>query len=68
MATSDKKFTEAEMLELAGSAIGKIDARGQRGAERVTHDEIIAMALLIHLMAMRLSVTLPQSTSEENAA
>lgn len=65
---ADRQFTEAEMLELAGSAIGKIDARGQRGAERVTHDEIIALALLVHVMAVRLSVTLPQPISEEDEA
>lgn len=42
-----RRFTETEILALAGSALVKIDSRGRRGTERVTHDEIEAMAALI---------------------
>lgn len=40
-------FTFAEMLGHARSAIDKVDARGERGAEKVTHEEIIAMCTLL---------------------
>ncbi len=40
-------FTVPELLAHAGRAIGKVDARGPRGAEKVTTDEIIAMAMLL---------------------
>lgn len=43
------RFSETEILAHAGRAIGKIDARGRRGTEMVTHDEIEAMAALIDL-------------------
>ena len=42
-------MTETELLAHCGRAIAKIDARGPRGVEKVTHDEIVAMALLIDL-------------------
>lgn len=41
------QFTETEMLELCGSAIAKIDRRGRRGTEKVTHDEIEALAAYV---------------------
>jgi hypothetical protein len=42
-------MTETELLALCGSALTKIDTRGRRGTEMVTHDEIEAMAGLIDL-------------------
>lgn len=39
-----ERFTEPQMITLAARAIGKIDARGSRGIERVTNEEIAAMA------------------------
>lgn len=39
-----ERWTETEMLELAARGVGKVDAGGRRGIERVTHDEIAAMA------------------------
>ena len=42
-------MTETEILAHCGRAIVKIDTRGPRGVEMVTHDEITAMALLIDL-------------------
>lgn len=44
-----KRFTETEILSRCGSALTKIDRRGRRGTEMVTHDEIEAMAALIDL-------------------
>lgn len=46
-------FTENEMLDLAARAIGKIDARGSRGIERLTNDEIEAMALTLVCLGMK---------------
>lgn len=40
-------WTEAEMLEMAARAVGKIDARGPLGLIRVTSREIEAMALTL---------------------
>jgi len=44
-----RTLTETEMLALTGRALTKIDKRGRRGTEMVTHDEIEAMAALIDL-------------------
>ncbi|MBN7785163.1 hypothetical protein JYP51_09550 [Ponticoccus gilvus] len=41
------RFTEPEMLALCGSAMAKIDTRGRRGTEMVTHDEIEALAAYV---------------------
>jgi len=41
------------MLDLAARAIGKIDARGTRGIERLTNDEIEAMALTLVCLGMK---------------
>ncbi|KPN64278.1 hypothetical protein SAMN04488527_101281 [Aliiroseovarius crassostreae] len=51
---ADARFTEPEMIAHSASAMRKIDARGKRGAEMVTHTEIVAMACLIHLMSKRM--------------
>lgn len=40
-------MTETEMLAHCGRALRKIDQRGPRGVEQVTHEEITAMAALI---------------------
>lgn len=40
-------MTETEMLAHCGRALRKIDSRGMRGVEQVTHEEIVAMAALI---------------------
>jgi hypothetical protein len=42
-----KRWSEAEMILHARRAIGKVDTGGQRGIERVTHEEIAAMAGLL---------------------
>lgn len=47
------QFTEDEMLDLAAKAIGKIDARGRRAAEQLTHDEIEAMALTLVCLGLK---------------
>lgn len=41
------RFSETEMLAHCGRALTKIDTRGRRGTETVTHDEIEAMAALL---------------------
>ena len=43
-------FTEDELLSLSGSAMRKIDKRGRRGTEKVTRDEIEAMAALLQVL------------------
>ncbi|GAA0311556.1 MULTISPECIES: hypothetical protein [Rhodovulum] len=45
--TDPAPWTEAEMLEAAARAVGKIDARGPLGLIRVTSREIEAMALTL---------------------
>lgn len=40
-------MTETEILAHCGRALRKIDQRGPRGVEMVTHEEIVAMAALI---------------------
>ncbi|PIE13804.1 MAG: hypothetical protein CSA70_03555 [Rhodobacterales bacterium] len=42
-----ERFTETEMLDIARRAIGKIDRYGRRGTERLTWNEIEAMALTL---------------------
>lgn len=49
----DTRFKESEMLTLAGRALHKIDQGGRRGTERVTHDEIEAMAVSLVCLGMR---------------
>ncbi len=44
MAAEPKRWTEIEMLTLAARGLGKVDVEGDRGATRVTLDEITAMA------------------------
>jgi len=41
------RFTNDDLIRLSSSAIAKVDAGGKRGAEKVTHEEIIAMCVLI---------------------
>jgi hypothetical protein len=43
------QMTEGDMLGLAKTAVEQIDTRGRRGTERVTHDQIEALALLVVL-------------------
>lgn len=59
------RFTEAELLDLAGRAIGRIDARGRRGAEQATDEEIVAMALLLALLGVP---SIPPSTPGSKGA
>jgi len=42
-------MTETEILAHCGNALAKIDSRGPRGVEQVTHEEIIALAALVDL-------------------
>lgn len=42
-----QRWSEAEMVLHARRAIAKVDRGGQRGIERVTHEEIAAMAGLL---------------------
>ena len=44
---TDRRFTRQEVLDLARSAVTKVDTNGVRGATLVTVDETIAMALLL---------------------
>lgn len=44
---TDRRFTRQEVLDLARSAVTKVDTYGVRGATLVTVDETIAMALLL---------------------
>lgn len=50
---SPNRFTEDEMLDLAAKAVGKIDARGRRGSEQLTYDEIEAMALTLACLGLK---------------
>ena len=47
---TETPLTPDELVEQSARAIGKIDAMGRRGTEKVTADEIIAMAGLLALM------------------
>jgi hypothetical protein len=53
MADVDPRFTERRMLNLAGRAISKIDVRGRRATERLTYDEIEAMAAALVCLGLR---------------
>lgn len=59
-------FTEAEMLNLAASAIAQIDARGRRGTEMLTYDQIEAMALTLALVGI--PTPQPKETSPNDTA
>ena len=54
-----ERFTIPQLVEHAGRAIGKVDARGRRGAEKVTHEEIEAMAALLAVLGI---AAIPPST------
>lgn len=41
------QFTEARILELATSAVHKADLLGDRGIDRITTEEIYAMACML---------------------
>lgn len=58
-----ERFTMAELIHHAGRAMAKVDARGRRGAERVTHDEIEAMAVLLAVLGIPPST--PPSTGDQ---
>lgn len=45
-------FTEQRVTELASSAVHKIDLLGDRGCDRVTTEEIYAMACLLILSGL----------------
>ncbi len=47
--TEVRRFTQEEMLRLAGSAVAKVDLLGPRGTTLCTMDEIEAMAAVIIL-------------------
>tara|TARA_R110002094_G_scaffold160396_11_gene145827 strand:- start:765 stop:986 length:222 start_codon:yes stop_codon:yes gene_type:complete len=47
--TEPRRFTQQEMLQLAGSAVAKVDLLGSRGTTLCTMDEIEAMASVIVL-------------------
>lgn len=55
-----RPFSEPEMLELARSAVGKVDRLGLRGATLVTMEEIVAMATSLAC----LGIVPPQPTEE----
>ena len=44
---SETRFTSSRIIELACSAVKKVDTHGVRGATLVTVDETIAMALFL---------------------
>lgn len=60
-----ERFTIHELVDHAGRAIGKVDARGRRGTERVTHDEIEAMAALLAVFGI---AAIPPSTPRSKGA
>ncbi|MBN8294710.1 hypothetical protein JI664_22255 [Rhodobacter sp. NTK016B] len=43
------RWTQAEMLQLASSAVHKVDLLGERGATLVTCDEVCALTALVAL-------------------
>ena len=45
--------TEAEMLDHAARAVGKVDLYGSRGVTMVSTEEIEAMALTLALLGLR---------------
>lgn len=53
MTQPEDRFTESQMLTLAGRAVGKIDQGGRRGTYRVTLEEIEAMALALACLGLR---------------
>ena len=53
MAEVDPRFTERRMLNLAGRAVCKIDEGGRRATERLTYDEIEAMATALVCLGLR---------------
>ena len=53
MADVDPRFTERRMLNLAGRAVCKIDEGGRRATERLTYDEIEAMATALVCLGLR---------------
>ena len=55
------RFTEPQLVQLSGMAIGKINGRGRRGTCMVTHEEIEAMAGLLLLMGVPEIVAAPAS-------
>ena len=53
MADVDPRFTERRMLNLAGRAVCKIDEDGRRATERLTYDEVEAMATALVCLGLR---------------
>ena len=53
-------FTQQRAIELAASAVHKLDLLGARGADRVTTEELYAMACLLVI-----SGTLPDFTQRK---
>ena len=53
MTEVDPRFTERRMLNLAGRAVCKIDEGGRRATERLTYDEIEAMATALVCLGLR---------------
>ena len=46
-------WTEARLRQLAGRALGRIDAQGPRGATLVSIEEIIAMAAMLAVFGLQ---------------
>ena len=47
MPKTDIRFTENQLLNLAHTAIAQIDARGRRGTEMLSYEQIEALACLV---------------------
>lgn len=59
----EPRLTQFELGQLSDRAIAKIDARGRRGAEQCSLEEIIAMAGYIIVLRLRLAeLAKPPST------
>jgi hypothetical protein len=52
-ALESDRFTERQMIDLSAEAVGIIDARGERGIERLTHDHITAMATTLVCLGLK---------------
>ncbi|MCB1395936.1 MAG: hypothetical protein KDJ98_08180 [Rhodobacteraceae bacterium] len=51
--TAPARLAEAEMLDRAARAVGKVDLYGRRGATMVSLDEVEAMAITLALLGLR---------------
>lgn len=53
MSVPDLRFEEVQMLAIAANAVRKIDTGGRRATERLTYDEIEAMAITLLCLGLR---------------